>query len=151
MKQELIKFLIKAKKATYAGTEGDSKKILTDGSKEFSFSNGVYSYRDRYFGSDAFAGEEIVFSNDRAIWSLNYYGRILDKTISEKEIYSFLKLALSEVSETSPFRGPKEFQGSDYRYACEFTGDFDYFSGIESIYIKNHKIYELFFHGGIIH
>ena len=150
MDKELIKFLVKAKKSTYAGAKGDSKKILEDGSKEFSFLKGSYYYRDRYFGSDPFIGEEVVFSNDKAIWSMNYYGRILDKTISEKEVYGFLKQALLRISEAAPFRGPKEFIASDYKYSCKFVGNFDHFSGIECIYLNNDKIFELFFHGGAV-
>ena len=66
MNKELINFILKAKKFTYADAKGDSKKILSDGSKEFTYAEGVYVYRDRYFGSNPFAGQEIIFSNGKA-------------------------------------------------------------------------------------
>lgn len=151
MNKEFINFLLKAKKSTYAGAEGDSKKILNDGSKEFVFAEGIYVYRDRYFGSDLFAGQEVVFSSGKAIWIMNYRGYILDKTIGEKEIYSFLKQALLEASKENPFRGPSEFTTGNFKYISELTKeDINSFAGMETIYFKNNKIYELYFHGGMI-
>lgn len=150
MQKDLIKFLVKAKQLTYAGAKGDSKKILVDGSKEFSFSEGVYFYRDRYFGSDPFIGEEVVFSNNEAVWSMNYYGRILDKTIGEKAIYAFLKQSLFAVQENMPLRGPGAFSIDYYSYECKTFGNIDCFSGTESIFFSDKKIYELWFHGGMI-
>lgn len=150
MNEELINFILKAKKSTYASAKGDSKKILNDGSKEFTYTEGVYTYRDRYFGSDPFVGQEIVFSNGKAMWAMNYRGYILDKTISEKTVYGFLKQALMRVSEAEPFRGPTEFIAGNYRYSSESLGEPISFSGIEAIYFKNKKIYELYFHGGTL-
>ena len=67
MNKTFIEFLIKAKKSTYANADGDSKKILNDGSKEFVFSEGGYIYRDCYFGSSSFIGEEVVFLDNKAV------------------------------------------------------------------------------------
>jgi len=147
----MINFLLKAKKSTYAGAEGDSKKILSDGSKEFVFAEDNFLYRDRYFGSDHFAGQEVVFHNGKAIWVMNYRGYILDKTIGEKEIYNFLKQALLEASKENPFRGPSKFTSGNFKYTSELTKkDLNSFAGMETIYFKNSKIYELYFHGGMI-
>jgi len=145
---KLIEFILKAKRATYANSEGDSKKILPDGSKEFFFKDGKYSYRDRYFGSDSFVGEEVIFLNNKAAWAMNYYGHILDKTTNEKEIYVFLKKALMQVSKEHPYRGPSEFILCDYKYVMEYSGNLNLFSGSEEIYLNGRKIYELYFHGG---
>jgi len=150
MDKTFTDFLIKAKKSTYANADGDSKKTLDDGSKEFVFSEGEYFYRDRYFGSDSFAGEEIVFFNNEAIWVMNYCGCILEKIINEKDVYSFLKRALMEMREEAPFRGPAEFTNNNYQYTSSFLGDVSSFVGIENIYLDKNKIYELNFHGGII-
>lgn len=149
MTDKLINFLLKAKKSTYAGAEGDSNKILNDGSKEFIYTEGIYSYRDRYFGSNPFAGQEVVFSNCEAIWVMNYRGYILDKAINERAVYGFLKQALLEISCDRPFRGPLEFISGNYRYTSEVSGAIDSFSGFETIYFKNHRIYKLYFHGGM--
>ena len=150
MNKELVQFLLDAKKSTYAGAKGDGKTIVTDGSMEFNYSDDTYTYRDRYFGSDPFVGEEVVFLNDKAIWVMNYRGYIIDKTINERKVYGFLKKSLMEVLEGAPFRGPSQFTSGDYKYTSEFKGDPDSFVGSESISHKNTKVYELFFHGGVI-
>lgn len=150
MNKILINFLIKAKKSTYASADGDSKKILDDGSKEFVFREGKYVYRDRYFGSDHFAGEEIVFFNNKAMWAMNYCGYILDKTIDEKEVYNFLKQALMDVRLEAPFRGPAEFVNGNYLYMSNAEGNADSFVGSESIYLYKKRVYELNFHDGIV-
>lgn len=150
MNRELVQFLLDAKKSTYAGAKGDGKTIVDDGGIEFNYRDDIYIYRDRYFGSDPFAGEEVVFSSDKAVWIMNYRGHIIDKTINEREVYGFLKQSLMAVSEDAPFRGPAQFMVGDYKYTSEFKGDPDSFVGSESIYHKNTKVYELFFHGGII-
>jgi hypothetical protein len=150
MNKTFIEFLIKAKKSTYASVDGDGKKILDDGSKEFVFSEGGYIYRDRYFGSDPFGGEEIVFFNNKVIWVMNYYGYILDETISEKEITDFLKQALINVREEAPFRGPAEFNSGNYSYVSSAKGDVDSFVGSENIFLEKNKVYKLNFHGGMI-
>jgi len=150
MDKIFIDFLLKAKKSTYASADGDSKKTLDDGSKEFIFSEGEYVYRDRYFGSDSFAGEEIVFFNNKAIWAMNYCGCILEKTINEKDVYSFLKQALMDVREEAPFRGPVELVNGDYLYTSNAKGDVNSFVGVENIYLDKNKIYELNFHGGVV-
>ena len=150
MDNQFVNFLIKAKKSTYASAEGDSKKVLSDGSKEFVYKEGTYFYRDRYFGSDPFAGQEVVFSNGKAIWVMNYCGHILDRENREKEIYNFLKRALMEISEAQPFRGPSEFILGNFKYTSKSIGTINSFEGVEVIYSKNNKIYKLSFHGGLI-
>lgn len=81
---------------------------------------------------------------------MNYRGHILDKIISEKTVYDFLKQALMEVSESAPFRGPAKFSIGDFQYASEFSGNAADFSGAERIYFKSNEIYELCFHGGVV-
>lgn len=150
MNQELNKFLVQAKKSTYAAAKGDSKKILPDGSKEFTFADGDYFYRDRYFGSNPFSGQEVVFFKDKVVWAMNYYGSILDRTLNEKEVYEFLKKALLNVLENEPYRGPREFSSGDLRYSVNIETRDNVFIGHEAIYLENKKVYELFFHGGYV-
>ena len=49
-----------------------------------------------------------------------------------------------------PVRGPREYKNDDYTYTFEVKGNLDYFEGVESIYKKDSKIYELKCHGGAI-
>lgn len=49
-----------------------------------------------------------------------------------------------------PVRGPKEWVNGEYKYSFNVIGDINYFSGIETIYKNNKKIYELKCNGGLI-
>ena len=143
-------FLIKAKKSTYAlsGEKGDNS--LADGAKELDYKSGAFYYRDRYYGSDPFIGEEVVFLNNKALWVMNYSGRCLSSMVSKNKIYGFLKRCLKKVSIYNPFRGPDEYQSGDYTYKNKVKGNIDNFYGEECLYCKNKKIYGLKYHGGLV-
>ena len=147
---ELSKFLVKAKIATYASEGEANKKVLEDGAKELTFEDGEFKYRDRYYGFNPFVGEEIVWKNGKIVWSMNYYGKIVSDVVSAKEIYEFLKMAMRQVKEDKPFRGPNNFKSGDFEYIDESTGDINDFSGIEKILFKGQEIYKLIYHGGIV-
>lgn len=146
----LNKFLVKAKRSTYANGGESEKKILKDKSRELFFEEDDFRYRDRYFGHDPFMGEEIVWEKNKIVWGMNYYGKIILNNISSKKIYEFLKDALKRVTTNMPFRGPKKFQKEEFTYINEVIGDFSNFSGEEIIYYKKKKIYFLQYHGGLI-
>jgi len=147
---KLNNFLVLAKRATYATSGEGGERKLADGTKELIFKKGSYKYRDRYFGSNPFIGQEIIFYNRKPIWGMNYSGRIINNAIDTHEIYSFLKKALQKVTKSNPYRGPKTFSSGQWRYSCDVSGTVNNFSGCETIYCRRKKVYELFFHGGMI-
>lgn len=146
----LIDFIIKAKQNTYAKSGEVEEKVLADGSKELVFKEKQFVYRDRYFGFNPFAGQEVVFQNKQAIWAMNYYGWMISKKVSAKQIYHFLKQALSKVMADKPFRGPDNLQWDDFRYVNKAYGTVKKFSGKEQIFYKNKITYKLCYHGGVI-
>ncbi len=147
---ELSKFLVKAKIATYASVGETNERVLEDGAKELTFEDGNLKYRDRYYGFNPFIGEEVVFENGKIVWSMNYYGKIVSNIVSAKQIYEFLKIAMQQVKEDRPFRGPNNFKSGDFEYIDKSTGDVNGFSGNEKILFKGQEIYKLIYHGGIV-
>ena len=143
-------FLIKAKTETYAS--GDESKVikLNDGCKEINYALNEFKYRDRYYGEYNFSGEEIVWKNDKAFWSMNYFGITNNKIEFPKNFPEFLKEALRKVPRDSPFRGPKIYSNGDFAYVNDINGAIDDFHGIEKIFYKGVEIYKLYYHGGII-
>ena len=142
--KEITEFLIRAKRATYAGkgAETDSSR---PGSHDLVFREGEYMYYDTYLGGDRFAGEEALWIRDIPYWSMNYAGRVTGENFSG----DFLKEALLHVEE-EPYRGPREYTEGEYAYSCDITGDFSWFQGRETIDYNGKQIYECFFHGGLI-
>lgn len=104
---ELNEFLVKAKKNTYAKSGEGGETKLEDGTRELTYEEGGFKYRDRYFGSKDFVGEEIVWKNNQPIWGMNYYGFMLPAPVDSKKFLQFLKKALSAVEPSKPFRGPE--------------------------------------------
>ena len=147
---ELSEFLIAAKTSSYASNGEANEHPLPDGSLELTYSANGFNYRDRYFGADPFVGQEIVFQDGKAIWSMNYYGRIVDKKYPVAQIYAFLQKALRQVTLERPFRGPSAFEEGDFMYNDESSGTLDAFSGVERILFNRHKVYLLKYHGGTV-
>jgi len=143
--ESIIKFLIKAKRATYAGN-GPEVKSSRPNSHDLEYLEGNLRYIDTYIGGQFFAGEEALWFDDKPFWAMNYCGRALSDEFDNQ----FLKKALLSVSEEMPFRGPKEFKEGDLLYKCDAKGDFWWCFGREEIYKDGELIYECIFHGGKI-
>jgi hypothetical protein len=144
MNEKIIDFLIRAKRATYAG-KGAEDKPSRPLSHDLHYSEGDLLYIDSFLGGAKFGGEEALWRDNVPFWTMNYYGVVTDK---EHFSGDFLKEALLRVPANKPFRGPKEYSDGDYEYTCEVNGDFNYFAGKEEIFYRNEKIYECLFHGG---
>lgn len=145
--QQLIDFLLTAKRNTYAAKENQTRSSRTN-SHDFCYEdNNGYKYYDTYLGSECFAGEEAVWLHDNPVWSMNYTGHVIGKNFNG----DFLKEVLMSVPKELPFRGPEIYTKGDYRYHCKVNGTFIWFQGYEEIFYSSEKIYECCFHGGTIH
>ena len=150
--EELKKFLIEAKKQTYANASIDKLPSTRIASNDYEYKKGDLIYHDTYFGGINFMGCEIVYQNNIPLWGMNYYGRTLDETLSVEAMDASLRPALMKVEENIelPIRGPKEFKNKEYTYHFETKGNIECFEGTETICKQEKKIYELKCHGGKI-
>lgn len=98
----LKEFLVTAKINTYAG-DGVLCASLRLNSKDLHYNEGDLLYIDYYFGSADFIGEEVVFENQKPIWGMNYYGKML----------------IDEIP--SGFSSPKSGYLSQYNLYFQFT------------------------------
>ncbi len=145
----LPKFIAEAKRKTYANNK--KEKRLKNGCKELRFKKREFEYIDRYFGANPFIGQEIVWKDKKKLWGMNYYGKIVGQNnINPKKVYKFLKEALREVTSDLPFRGPKKFRNGDFTYENKVKGNVKEFKGEERIFYKGKKVYQLYYHGGLI-
>lgn len=148
----LDKFLIEAKKQTYASETVEKVNSSRLDSKDYEYKKDNMIYHDTYFGGTNFIGEEIVYIDNKAYWGMNYYGVTLDDTLGEEAMDRALRPALMMVGEDNviPVRGPKEFNNGEYKYTFVVVGDLNRFNGIETIYKGSKKIYELRCNGGLV-
>lgn len=143
--EELMAFRLEAAKNTYSGygKETDASRLATH---DYKWEKGEYLYLDSYVGGEAFSGQEIVYKRGVPLYTMNYCGR----TLAEEFSGDFLKEALREADLRLPYRGPEYYAAGEYRYCCKVAGDVTWFQGYEEIYHMDKKVYECYFHGGII-
>lgn len=148
---ELCKFLVKAKKATYASGDVARKIIENDKSTTLIFENGDWRYHDNYFGGEPYGGREVVFFKDQPVYMMVYYGWVNESMDDFKSTYSVLQGALSLIPGDKPFRGPNKFEKDGFVYENNYEGEVDNFFGEEVIFNENGKeIYKAKYIGGLI-
>lgn len=149
--KELASFLVKAKKATYAGS-GKDVEPQRPGFKELEFSEGDFNYRDSYTGFYAAPGQEIIRFKGVPAWAMAYDGETMKQFRNETalKIYAFLKKALMEVEEKKPFRGPEHLEEGNLVYISKVVGDITRFTGQEKILLNNIEAFRQSFFGGLI-
>lgn len=149
---ELFRFLVTAKQKTYAAQDVSEvrTKSMLPGSTQLEWTDGDWLYRDVYYGSTRFVGQETIFRGGKPIWSMCYSGGILpDANLDQAaHLYAVLKQALTQVTIDRPYRGPEKFVDGDYCYETTIDGNPNLFDGLEKISLDNKRQYELVFSGG---
>ncbi|MFA5306441.1 MAG: DUF5680 domain-containing protein [Candidatus Babeliales bacterium] len=151
---DFVSFLKKAKQATYANNANKPERI--EGCKEYIYQDGPWHYRDYYAGSTLFGGMELVRFNHQPIWTMSYYGGILEpalshltiNTLTEQAIFEFLKKALLLCTSELPLRGPEEFSEGRWGYKNTVQGSIMNFWGHEVITYDNVIVCEQRYVGG---
>ena len=147
---QLSAFVVRAKAATYVG--GGARSLSRrPNSHDLEYHEGAFSYLDSYFGGADFLGQEVVYHGERPVWAMNYYGRILDPgRITAAEAGQIIQESLSGMYQEGRFLGGFEHQSQDGTYVDSNEGDVSSFRGIEFIVRGGARVYELFYHGGLI-
>lgn len=154
--KKLKKFLVKAKKATYASMNNMKIKEERPLHCELEFSDGNLYYRDSYVGFFQAPGmEEVrIGKNGKTIWTMAYSGGMLPKYQKDKEFamntFKFLKKALSLVHENAPYRGPAILTEGDWGYKNIIDGDIKRFKGIEKVFFKGKEVFTQDYMGGLV-
>jgi hypothetical protein len=146
--QELARFIVEAKTNTYASQRGEVAS-LRKGSKDLEYRRDRFYYLDSYFGEKDFSGQEVVYLNDVAIWSMNYYGRMVQDDVPPGFIET-LREALQKVEPDRPYRGCAQYVSRGFTYKCSSDGMIQSFLGEETMAYDQKEVYRLYFHGGQI-
>ncbi len=155
--KKLRKFLVKAKKETYASLK--SKEVTPEraGHKELEFQEDEFYYIDSYIGFFQAPGMEEVRlggKNGETIWTMAFSGGMLlkyQKNIEfAKSTFNFLKKALRLIDEKNPYRGPTKLEDGEWKYLNETIGDIKRFKGIERIFFKDEEVFNQDYIGGIV-
>lgn len=146
----LQEFIVRTKRTTYVGS-GKTLLPYRLGSHDLQFEEGVWAYHDSYFGDADFLGQEVVYYDKRAVWGMNYFGRILSPDhISAAQASQVIRISLSALYQEGRFLGGFRHTVYQYTYVDTNTGDVSYFEGTETILREEQTIYQLIYHGGLI-
>jgi hypothetical protein len=149
-KKTLCKFLVAAKKTTYAAGDLAKKIINNDKSTTLIFENGDWKYHDNYFGGEPYGGREVVFFKGEPVFIMTYYGQVKDSVADLNKVYETLMDALKLIPEDKPYRGPKEYKSGNLLYKNTFTGEVNNFFGEEFIFEDGKEIYTAKYIGGFV-
>ena len=147
---QLHAFILRAKAATYVG---GGQKLLPYrlGSHDLQFFDGDWAYHDSYLGESDFIGQEAVYYQGRAVWAMNYYGRILDPIrITSAQAGAMIKASLTRLYAEGRFLGGFEYAEGELTYVDTNQGNVQFFTGREWISRQGEMVYELLYHGGLI-
>ena len=108
--------------------------MLPSGSHDLKFNDGIWAYLDSYFGRRDFLGEEVVVTDGRAIWTMNYYGCILlPELIKPEKTGRIIKNSLSLLYNENRFLGRFSNAEREYVNVDTNSGDLIHFNGKEVI------------------
>ncbi|BDG43061.1 hypothetical protein PcaKH35_14060 [Parageobacillus caldoxylosilyticus] len=128
-----IDFLVEEKKQTYASETNDaSVRPLWNEAKQLEYQKDDYLYRDIYFCSVFFAGQEVVEEKERPVWSMVYSGGIVTPSLPRAQVasvYAFLRKVLRLVDVQAPYRGPRQWRDGSYTYQNDYEGTWNAFVG----------------------
>ncbi|MCC6955086.1 MAG: hypothetical protein IT290_13295 [Deltaproteobacteria bacterium] len=122
----------------------------TDQAHVITYRDGDWFMHDRFFGGEPYGGSQVIFLNDRPIWILNYYGRVIAPEFNPRDVYTFLREALRVPSADEPYRGPREYRSGEFLYKNQVDGDIEEFRGKETILFQNREIYYAHYVGGLV-
>lgn len=139
---ELRRFLVAAKKSTYASWNSANKIKEDNKSTTLIFEKWDWKYHDNYFWWEPYGGREVVFFKGSPVYIMVYYGWV-EKTVNNIwDVYKTLQWALLLIPENNPYRWPEEYKTWDYLYSNKFVWDVSNFSWDEKITLKWKEIYK---------
>ena len=149
--KKLCKFLVEAKKSTYAAGEAVKKIIENDKSTTLIYEVDDWKYQDNYFGGEPYGGREIAFFKNQPVYIMVYYGWVNESVTDFKAVYKVLQGALTLIPENKPFRGPEKYSQDNLSYINIFDGEIDNFFGEEKIISSDgEELYKAKYIGGLV-
>jgi hypothetical protein len=148
--EALHAFIVSAKRATYVGN-GERAPASRTGSHDLVFGEGVWRYRDSYFGGTDFLGQEVVWRDDEPVWVMSYYGYITRPALIDgARAGATIKAALTALYAENRFLGGFEWAGPHGIYRDGSSGDVAHFHGREAITVAGVEAYALDYFGGLV-
>ncbi|MBI2519949.1 MAG: hypothetical protein HYV97_06020 [Bdellovibrio sp.] len=126
-------------------------RCFSQGSFDITYDDGDLHYHDSFVGFSDFCGQEHVTHKNEPIWSMVYYGYLLQPAkFTGDEAVTILKNALSKMYDEHRFLGGFYYAEGPYEYRDMNFGDHKRFNGVEKIFKSGEMVYELIYCGGMV-
>ena len=147
----LEQFIVSAKANGWVGSATGGKKVPAArlGSYDIVYDEGDFHYRDSFVGFSDFCGQEHVTFKGEPVWSMAYYGYLLQpKIFSGQDAVKVLEKALGKLYQENRFLGGFFHAEDNLEYRDMNFGDYQRFHGVEKIIMSGKLVYELLYFGG---
>jgi len=145
--RKLQQFLYLANAHGYGSPEVNEER-RQNGEHVITFAQDGFEFRDTYYGGEPYSGQEVIFANGRAMWAMQYRGRIMQGEDVEP-IYAFLGKVLTGPKLGLP-RGVDGTVADGLTYQFEMDGELDEFTAREIISRGKNVVYSAEFLGGLV-
>lgn len=143
----LEKFIFLANTHGYGSSSVDEEK-LPNGENVIRFSDSQFELKDVYYGGEPYAGQEVVFYENRAVWAMQYRGSVVSGE-ELSSLYAFIGKALTNTKLGQP-RGVDGFSNNDFVYNVSMEGNLSEFKLVETIRRSGNLVYRAEFLGGLV-
>jgi hypothetical protein len=143
------KYLFEANNSGYGNPTVKIEKA-DDGGHIINHTKDNWHFCDYFYGGHPYAGQEVVYKDDKPIWAMQYRGWVHNTKLTSNDVYAFLRKALLKAPEQHPYRGPKEYVEDNLVYRNSWNGDMSNFVGEEIILKNNDEIYKGLYFGGVV-
>lgn len=124
-----------------------------DGAHAIEIVDGIWRYRDLWYGGEPFAGTTTIFLCDEACFVFQYRGRITPFVKDKQIVLAALMDALQHPVMDTPWRGPRRFRTiHNLQYRNQWSGGLRNLSGVETITDpqENRTFYKASYNGIIV-
>lgn len=140
-------FLVYARQNTYAS---GMKAEVISGAKSYVIKKDNLEYRDAYIDQEyIFQGQEILFKDEKPIWSMSYRGAA-EVGVDTGKIFGVLQKFIKEYSDVVRFGENFQKEDGEFNYKCNASGDVFEFNGREEIYQNDKLVHWMNYFGGEI-
>ncbi|MEO5950887.1 MAG: DUF5680 domain-containing protein [Chloroflexia bacterium] len=145
-------FLVEAKRSARPINPGIAGGAMP-GASQLQYADGLFNYRNTFYGFERFSGQETVYYDNRPVWGMGYAGGLINHYMWDLQpqwIYAVLRASLAQVSQDLPFRGPLHYEYYGFEYSNHPLGHLAEFLGEETIKYRGSLVYHLWYVGGFI-
>jgi hypothetical protein len=149
---QLRRFLVSSALQGYASGKKDVEIKEKDGSTSVIVEEGPWRSHDNWDGGEPYGGRIRVSYEGKAVWTMVYYGKVIEGVANLVDTYGLLIRALQQMPSEAPYRGPREYSdgAGPWRYDNGWCGAVDAFHGEEHIYCGNTLVYVGWYRGGLV-